>query len=270
MSASDTLFTGSIPALYDRYLVPLIFAPYADDIARRVAAKKPSAVLEIAAGTGAVTRAIAATLHADACYVVTDLNGAMLDHARSMQGDDGRIAWRTADACALPFDDASFDMVVCQFGAMFFSDRVLGYREARRVLRPGGQYVFNVWDRIENNEFADTVTAALGELFPEKPPRFLARTPHGYFDVDAIRRDVDAAGFSNIEIETKREASRAATPREPAVAYCQGTPVRNEIEAFGLDKLAIATDAAAAAMAARYGAGEVSGRIQAHVVTATR
>lgn len=267
MSETDKVFAGSIPENYDRYMVPLIFGPFAADIARRAASLSPSAVLEIAAGTGVVTRALAPKLSPDASYIVTDLNQPMLDYAASRQAPGSRIQWRQADAMALPFENAAFDLVCCQFGAMFFPDRTAGYREAKRVLKPGGHFLFNVWDRIEENVFADDVTNALAEVFPDDPPRFLARTPHGYHDTALIRGELEEAGFSRVAIETRAEQSRASSPRLPAVAYCQGTPLRNEIEARG--KLGTATDHAAAVIAARHGSGEVAAKIQAHVIVAT-
>src|ERR1051326_3013605 len=165
MSETDKVFAGSVPENYDRYMVPLIFEPYAADMARRAAALSPGSVLEIAAGSGVVTRALAPKLPHDASYTVTDLNQPMVDYARSRQPPDTRINWRQADALALPFEDATFDLVCCQFGAMFFSNRTSGYREARRVLKPGGHFLFNVWDRIGENVFADDVTKALAKMF---------------------------------------------------------------------------------------------------------
>ncbi|MDF3857190.1 methyltransferase domain-containing protein [Achromobacter denitrificans] len=268
MADSDKRFAGSIPELYDKLMVPLIFEAYAADLAERVAAFAPGAVLETAAGSGAVTRALAPRLGAGARYAVTDLNPPMLDYAAARQGPDGRLEWRQADALALPFEDASFDVVCCQFGAMFFSDRVAGHAEARRVLKPGGRYVFSVWDRIEENAFADEVTEAVAAVFPQDPPRFLARTPHGYHDVARIRDDLRLAGFGAIGIETLAKTSRAASARLAALAYCQGTPLRNEIEARDASLLALATDRAAAAIASRHGDGPVSGKIQAHVIVA--
>ena len=129
--------------------------------------------------------------------MATDLNQPMLDQAPAPAGPDGRIEWQQADALALPFQDQSFDVVACQFGAMFFPDKVQGYKEARRVLRPGGRFLFNVWDRISENEFAEVVTEALAELFPLDPPRFMARTPHGHHDVGKVREDLTAAGFAD-------------------------------------------------------------------------
>lgn len=268
MAESDKVFAGSIPRFYDTLMVPMIFQAYADDLAAIVAALAPAAVLETAAGSGAVTRALAPRLGAGARYVVTDLNQPMLDYAAARQGADARIAWRQADALALPFEDASFDVVCCQFGAMFFPDRVAGYAEARRVLRRAGHFVFNVWDRIEDNAFAHEVTAAAASVFPDDPPRFLARTPHGYHDVARIRQDLARAGFGDIQVETREKVSRAASARDAATAYCQGTPLRNEIEARDASLLQQVTDCATEAIARRHGDGAVEGRIQAHVITA--
>lgn len=268
MSDTDKVFAGSIPKLYDEYLVPMIFSVYADDIARRVAARSPSVLLEIAAGTGAVTRAVAAALPRGIRYIATDLNEPMLAVAAQRQADDDRITWRQADATALPFDDAAFDVVCCQFGAMFFPDRIKGYSEARRVLRPEGTFVFNVWDRIEENVFAHEATIALGKLFPHDPPRFMARTPHGYFDQTTIRADLERAGFGNVSIETRAAISRAPTAEHAAIAYCQGTPLRGEIEARSGGDLQPATEAVAAAIRAHHGSGPVEAKIQALVITA--
>ncbi len=268
MSDTDKVFAGSIPETYDRYLVPLIFTGFAEDVARRIAALSPDTVLETAAGSGVVTRTVLPRLRPDARYIATDLNQPMLDYAMARQLGDNRITWRQADAQALPFDDAAFDLVCCQFGVMFFPNRQTGYSEAKRVLKPGGRYLFNVWDRIEENVFARDVTAALAEVFPSDPPRFLARTPHGYHDTAVIRSELDKAGFRDVVIETRAELSRAPSPRHPAVAYCQGTPLRHEIEARDAGKLETATDHAASMIANRYGSGAVEAKIQAHVIVA--
>ncbi|MFO1158893.1 MAG: class I SAM-dependent methyltransferase [Reyranellaceae bacterium] len=268
MATTDKLFAGSIPEIYDRLLVPLIFDSCAHDLAGRVAGGRPGTVLEIAAGTGALTRALASRLP-EARIVATDLNQPMLDKAARRQ-PPGRVEWKQADALALPFQDESFDAVACQFGAMFFPDKVQGYKEARRVLRPGGRFVFNVWDRISENEFADVVTRALAEVFPQDPPRFMARTPHGYNDVARIRQELEAASFVDIDVAAVDGVSKADSPRIPAIAICQGTPLRNEIEARDATRLEEATDRAAAAVARRFGDGAVEGRIKAIAITARR
>jgi ubiquinone/menaquinone biosynthesis C-methylase UbiE len=264
-SSSDAAFGGLIAALYEQRLVPLIFEPYAGDLAARAEALRPGRVLEIAAGTGVVTRRLARLLPTDVEIVATDLNVPMLDQATAM-GTTRPVQWRQADAMQLPFDDASFDLVVCQHGVMFFPDRHKAYMEARRVLKPGGTLLFNAWDRIEHNQFADVVTNALAAVFPDDPPRFLARVPHGYYDKGVIAAELAAAGFTAPRIETLAARSRADTARIPAIAYCQGTPLRNEIAARDPARMAEATQAATDAIARRFGEGPVNGKIQAHVV----
>jgi SAM-dependent methyltransferase len=265
-SSSDHAFAGSIPLVYDTHLVPLIFEPYAADLVRRLSAMPVTQVLEIAAGTGVVTRAMAAALPAGVSIVATDLNQAMLDRASAV-GAARAVVWRQADALQLPFPDGSFDVVVCQFGAMFFPDKAKAFAQARRVLRPGGVFIFNVWDRLAENEFADIVTTALASVFPADPPRFMERTPHGYYDAGVISRDLAGGGFAaSPDIVTVEARSRAASARIAAIAYCQGTPLRNEIEARDPTRLGEATDAAAAALADRFGQGAVDGKLSAHVV----
>ena len=265
---TDTVFSGSIASLYDKYLGPLIFEPYAQDLATRLSALNAERVLETAAGTGIVTRALVRTLSPGVRIVATDLNQPMLDHAAD-QISAGRVSWQKADAQALPFPDGAFDAVICQFGVMFFPDKQKAYREARRVLKPGGHFIFNVWDRIEYNEFADLVTAAVADMFATDPPRFLARTPHGYHQQQSVIAEVRSAGFTNVAVETLTRRSLAPTCRDPAIGYCQGTPLRNEIEARDANRLAEATEAAAERISARFGHGPVDGMIQAHVFTAS-
>ena len=266
--APDALFIGSIPELYDRHLVPLIFEPYAPDLAVRVAALRPSRVLEIAAGTGVLTRRLSEVLPAATELVASDLNGPMIEHAAAV-GTSHEVKWRVADAADLPFSAESFDVVVCQFGVMFFPDKPKAFSEARRVLRPGGVFLFSVWDRLEKNEFAETVTAELTRLFPAAPPRFLLRVPHGYHDPAVIASDVARGGFGRpLGLVTVPARSRAASALDPAIAYCQGTPLRNEIEAAATREIGLseATAHAGHAIAARFGPGPVDGLIQAHVV----
>ena len=267
---ADKVFAGSVPKVYETYLVPLIFQPYANDLARRVAARSVQRVLEVAAGTGVVTRALAAVLPDAVSIVATDLNQAMLDEAMAI-GTKRRVEWRQGDAMQLLFPDAAFDAIVCQFGVMFFPDKAKAFAEARRVLKPKGILLFNVWDEISENEFADTVTTSLASMFPLDPPRFLARTPHGYHHLPTIERDLSNGGFRAVpDITTVTAHSRAKSPRDPAIAYCQGTPLRGEIEVRGPGRLGEATDVAEAAIARRFGAGTIDGKIQAHVIAVER
>jgi SAM-dependent methyltransferase len=269
-SETDKVFSGSVAKLYDTYLVPLIFEPYATDLVNRLASRPLARVLEIAAGTGVVTRALASVLPEGVSIIATDLNQPMLDQASTL-GTRRPVEWRQADAMQLPFQDELFDAVVCQFGVMFFPNKSQAFAEARRVLRPGGVFIFNTWDRIEANEFADTVTTALESVFPTDPPRFLARTPHGYCDPLTIERDLADGGFVGPpEITTVAARSRAESPQVPAIAYCQGTPLRNEIEARDASLLGEATDVAATAIAGRFGRGAVDAKIQAHIAMIER
>jgi ubiquinone/menaquinone biosynthesis C-methylase UbiE len=270
VGASDRNFAGAIPDLYDRLLVPLIFEEYARDLAGRVAALHPKNLLEIAAGTGVLTRAMAPLLGAKTWIVASDLNQPMLDVAMQKQPDDNRIEWRQADALALPCERQMFDVVVCQFGVMFFPDKVQGYKEAHRVLKPGGHFFFNVWNSLATNDFARTVEEALADMFPNDPPRFMGRTPHGYADTQVIRAELNAAGFPAIAIETMAHRSRATSAQDVALTYCQGTPLRAEIEARDPSGLNATTDKVAEVLRKRFGSGAIEGGISAHVVTAVR
>jgi ubiquinone/menaquinone biosynthesis C-methylase UbiE len=269
-TGADRDFSVSIAEIYDQLLVPLIFQAYANDLSYRVEKLEPRNVLEIAAGTGVVTRVLASRLPDGTRVVATDLNEPMLNYAKAKQVPSGAIEWRQADALSLPFEDNAFDVMVCQFGAMFFPDKVKAFGEARRVLKPGGRFVFSVWDRISENEFADVVTEALAQRFPDDPPRFMARIPHGYHDAAQIRAELNAAGFTEVETEVVEKTSRASSPHTVAHAYCQGTPLRGEIESRDPSGLEPATDDAAIALAQKFGSGPIEGRIQAIVITAIR
>jgi ubiquinone/menaquinone biosynthesis C-methylase UbiE len=267
MSKQAAHFVGGIPAHYDSGLGPHIFVDYAADLARRATAAGPARVLELAAGTGIVTRLLRDALPGSTHLVASDLNSPMLEIARQKFKAGERIEFQPADATALPFEDGAFDTVVCQFGVMFFPDKATAFAEARRVLAPGGVFVFNAWDRIEDNEIADTVTTALATLFPADPPRFMARTPHGYHDLATIVADVKQGGFAATP-KTWTVAARSSAPsaRTAAMAYCLGTPLRNEIEARDPTGLERACEVTTEAIAARFGAGAVDAKIQAHVV----
>jgi len=247
MTATDALFAGSIPALYHDHLGPLLFEPYARDIASRAAALRPGRVLETAAGTGIVTEALLRALP-EAGIVATDLNQAMLDVAAG-RITSPQVEFRQADAQALPFADAAFDAVVCQFGVMFFPDRIGAYKEARRVLAPGGRFWFNVWDSLDRNPVSKAVAETVAGLFPDDPPSFLSRTPFGYHDPARIEADLRAAGFTAIERETVGLRSAVPSARAAAIGLTHGSPLRAEIEAHGEGALERAADAVAATLA---------------------
>lgn len=269
MARTDAAFVGKIPELYDRLMGPMLFQPYAADMARRLAGLTGGDVLETAAGTGILSRAMVAALPASVAITATDLNQPMLDHAAAQQGA-ARVTWRQADAQALPFADQSFDVVVCQFGVMFFPDKAAGYREAFRVLKPGGRFLFNVWSALELSPIPHTVQQAVAAQFPADPPQFVARTPHGYHDIAAITVALGAAGFAAITAERRTERSRAVSAHAAAMAFCQGTPLRAEIEARDPARLDAVTGAAARALGERLGAGAIEAPMEAIVFSATR
>jgi ubiquinone/menaquinone biosynthesis C-methylase UbiE len=264
MVATDTAFAGSIPEYYHRCLGPFLFEPYAEDLARRAQALAPRRILETAAGTGIVTAALARALP-EAEIVATDLNADMLRVAAANLAS-ARVTFTPADAQALPFPDSGFDLVVCQFGAMFFPDRVGAYREARRVLRPGGALLFNVWDRLDSNPASEAIAQAVAALFADDPPGFISRVPFGYHDRARIESDLRAAGFESVEAETVGKRSRGS-PRDLAPGLCQGSPLRSEIEARAPERLDEATEAAVAALVRRCG-DPVDCAMSAHVLMA--
>jgi ubiquinone/menaquinone biosynthesis C-methylase UbiE len=235
-------------------------------VARRARDVAAGHVLETAAGTGIVTAALSRALP-DAHIVATDLNQAMLDvAARRVRSD--RVSFEAADAQDLRFVDGMFDLVVCQFGVMFYPDRVRGNAEARRVLREGGRYLVVIWDRLERNPVSHALHETLAVVFPEGPPGFLARTPFGYGDPAIIESDLQAAGFEDIEVETVALHSKPISARDAAIGLCQGTPLRGEIEARGPRGLERATDAAAQALKCFEENGRIAAPMSAHVVTA--
>jgi len=269
MADPDNAFTGSVPELYSRYMEPMLFAPYARDLARRIARRPGTDTLETACGTGALTRALRRALPEPATITATDLNPAMLDHARTLPGAD-RVRWQQANAQDLPFPDAAFDTVVCAFGVMFFPDKPRAYREALRVLRPGGRFLFAVWNELETMELQFIAHTAAAALYPRDPPQFLRRTPCGYHDQAAIRADLAGTGFAAPRIETLERTSQAASAAAAAIGFVRGTPLGGEITArdpAGLDR---AEAAVRAAITDRFGAGPIRARMQAHVVIVRR
>ncbi|MGY4515829.1 class I SAM-dependent methyltransferase [Lysobacter sp. HA18] len=265
MPGHDANFATGIADIYARLLVPMLFEPFARDLAARVDASAHD-VLETAAGTGALTRKLAARLP-DARIIATDLNAPMLEVADHEPGT-ANVRWRVADAQSLPFDDDAFDAVLCQFGVMFFPDRVLGYTEARRVLRDGGVFLFNAWDAIEANPITATITDALAQRFPDDPPTFMARVPHGYHDAARIEADVRRAGFVDIHIRAVDATAIASSAEDAATAFCAGTPLRHEIEARDPGGVDDAIVHVTSALRKRFGDGHIEAPMRALVVEA--
>jgi SAM-dependent methyltransferase len=261
-------FAGTMAELYDRYLVPLNFAPYAELVAGRAKSLSPQRVLETAAGTGVVTEALARTLPPGVAITATDINLPMIAIGKARPGME-RVVWQQADALKLPFPDTAFDLVVCQFGVMFYPDKRASFREAIRVLSPGGTHLFVLWD--DYRAMADTplwiATLKVGEM--------LGRDPHtllnpGYYDEPTIRADLAAAGFEDMRVERVARLARAGAARQAAVTTVQGSLLRSAIEAANPARLGEATDAVEVAMRKRFGDGPVEAETKALVVTAVR
>jgi len=250
-----------MPAVYERCLAAPVFRPFAVDLSRRVATQAPKRVLELAAGTGVLTRELVASTGAE--VTATDLSDAMVEFGAARSPG---AAWRQADALALPFEDAEFDVVACQFGVMFFPDKVAGFAEARRVLTSNGTFVFNTWGPLEAHDFQAAASAAVARALPEGPPDFLAKVPHAYWERDLVATDLATAGFDLVGFEVLELEGEAPSAAELATGYCSGTPLRAAIEARGdLDAI---TSTVANEMQARLGAGAVTGRMTAHVFEA--
>ena len=264
MTETGTLFKHSTPALYDRYMGPLLFEPYAKILAARAAVLQPDRILETAAGTGIVTQALHLAVP-QAEIIATDVNPVMLEVAARRLGAD-RVSFQPADAQHLPFGDASFDLVVCQFGAMFFPDKVRANEEAWRVLRPDGHYLFVSFDQLELNPVPNAAGTAVAALFPDDPPAYMERGPFSYVDPARIKHDLLAAGFTQITLETVRLTSRVRA-RDAAQGLVLGSPFRAEIERRDTSALDRALDAVTAALA-RWDGHDAP--MSAHVVTATK
>ncbi|MBW8815518.1 MAG: methyltransferase domain-containing protein [Caulobacterales bacterium] len=257
-------FAGSIPEVYERCLGPMLFEPFAQDLAGRFAGFE-GRLLETAAGTGRLTRALAQALEPQARITATDLSEPMLAEAAARLPDP-RVAWQAADAQALPFEDESFAAVVCQFGVMFFPDKAAAYAEARRVLKPGGRFVFSVWSDLAANDFTHAVTEVLAEAFPADPPDFLTRVVNGYHDEAVIGEALIAAGFSEAGFEIVTLPTPVASAQAAAFGLTHGSPLRPDLEARG--RLAEVEAAVAARIRARFG-DPPAGRGRALLTTAT-
>jgi SAM-dependent methyltransferase len=268
MASIDVRFSGSVPANYERYMVPLLFRPYAELLAARAVQFQPRSILETAAGTGIVTDALVRALP-DAEIVATDLNQAMLDVAET-RVQSPNLSFREADALDLPFDDGGFDLVVCQFGVMFYPDKVKGNAEAHRVLREGGHYLLAVWDNIERNPLSNLAHQTMQGQFPDNPPMFMKRGPFSYYEPEWIERDLRAAGFGDIGIETVELRSRSPSAEDAARGLTYGSPMRIELEEYGPGALDRVFEEFSRAALKYEGPDGFDAPMAAHIVTATK
>jgi SAM-dependent methyltransferase len=269
MALADASFAGAVPRAYHQYLGPLFFVPYARDLAHRLpaAAREDARILEIACGTGILTAELAAAMGGHASLTSTDLNEPMIEVARWLVTSE-RVHFRVADAASLPFDVSSFDIVACQFGAMFFPDKVAAAREVRRVLEPGGTYLFNVWGTLEENPIARVAHEAVNGLFPSNPVTFYL-VPWGYADREQIAADLRGGGFRDVAIETVDLEGCSPSAEQAALGLVQGAPVVHTIRERGTVSVEEVTRAVAAAFAREFGLGEIRVPMRVHVIRAT-
>ncbi|MEY2494693.1 MAG: hypothetical protein QOJ45_1185 [Verrucomicrobiota bacterium] len=267
MKDQNAQFSGSIPAAYDRYLGPLLFQPYAEDLAARLQVGENASLLELACGTGILTRVLRTRLPATVELVATDLNEPMFRHAAEKFGETEAVQWLQADACNLPFGERTFDAVVCQFGIMFVPDKALAAREARRVLKPGGLFLFNVWDALEHNAVGRLAHETITSCFEKDPPTFY-QVPFGYHDQDEIRRMLESAGFREVRMEVVARTAEATRARDVAIGLVQGNPVAVAIAERDPSLLPIITNAVADAITRRFGEENIRAPMRAIVVQA--
>ncbi|HEV2803801.1 MAG TPA: methyltransferase domain-containing protein [Chthoniobacterales bacterium] len=269
MADKNAQFAGSIPAAYDRYLGPLFFQPYADDLAARLHLAPRSSVLELACGTGIVTRVLRDRLPPGARLVATDLNEPMMQIAAAKFTGNDAIEWKEADATKLPFGDGSFDAVVCQFGFMFFPDKASSAREAFRVLKPGGVFLFNVWGSLEENSLGQIPHETIGRFFEKDPPAFY-QVPFGYHDRDEIRHLLENAGFADIRVDVVDKASGITRAEDAATGLVQGTPMSAAIAERDASLLPAITAGVAGALTKHFGGSTFRAPMRAIVVEARR
>lgn len=267
--AEQVSFSGSIPELYERTFVPLILRAYADELASRLQVGDGARVLELACGTGVVTRALAARLSAGSQIIATDISPDMLAVAQRLKPTSGpSVTFQQADALDLPFENNAFDAVICQFGLMLFPDTPQGLREAGRVLKPGAPIIAAVWDALEQNDFARVLSETLKDLFPEDPMTFFEDLPFSYYDLDQIRSDLEDAGFENISLSKIQKTSEAESAAKIAYAFLRGTPVFDLVTEQDGDFDAIALEAGHR-LAGAFGDNPVRGQSQAILIQAT-
>jgi ubiquinone/menaquinone biosynthesis C-methylase UbiE len=269
MPEPNAAFTGSIPENYDRYLGPVLFEPYAKDLVARLNISDRASVLELACGTGILTRQLFEKRSPRVKIVATDLNESMLNYGRDKSGSETSVEWKQADATELPFADQSFDAVVCQFGLMFFPDKEQAVSEVYRVLKPGGAFLFNVWDAIEQNDLPRTAHEVIGKFFADNPPDFY-QVPFSFHDPEEIRSFLSAAGFGDLQLTLLPLAAVAVSAVDVAKGLIHGNPIITAIRARDESSIPEIEAALTAAIAARYGVAPVRARMQALICTANR
>jgi ubiquinone/menaquinone biosynthesis C-methylase UbiE len=269
MSDKNAAFVGSIPENYDRYLGPMLFAPFAEDLAQRLKLPENSRLLELACGTGIVTRRLREALPESVRITATDLNEAMIQYAGQQIIGKDHLEWRQADATQLPFSDNAFDAVACQFGWMFFPDKALAMREAHRVLKEDGKFLFSVWDRLSENPLTQLAQQFITEIFPDDPPKFY-EIPFGFYDPDEITTMLTEAGFREIHIQLLNKPCVSVSALDAAKGLVEGNPILGAIQERGTVSIAEVEAALAAKIGSRFGDKPVQTTMQALLFACAR
>ena len=269
MSKQNVDFSGSIPVNYDRYLGPMLFQPYAEDLAKRLQVRPDGSVLEVACGTGILTRVLRSKLAPTVKLMATDLNEPMFQNAMGKFHVGEFVQWQEVDATNLPFADATYDAVVCQFGLMFVPDKRAAVRETYRVLKRGGSFVFNVWDAIEHNDLAKIAHETIVSFFDRDPPRFY-EVPFGYHERGEIEKLMRQEGFRAIQMSVVPKESKINQAEEAAKGLIEGNPVVLEIAERDPSLVRKIIDALTAAIKGRFGNSSVRAPMRAIIVRAQR
>lgn len=262
-------FSGSIPKFYENNLGTIFFEPFSTEMALRVKDLKANSILEIACGTGRLTKYLPlVTPKKFSSITATDVNPAMLELARRTVAWKN-IDWQVVDAMELPYGDSLFDVVVAQFGVMFYPDKQKAFKDSHRVLADNGSFIFSAWDSLRHNPIAQLTDNIITEFFPTDTPAFY-KIPFSYFNEDEIRSDLATAGFRAVNIERLKLEGYAANANDAAVGLLQGTPLYNAIIERGEELLPAMTEKLAQEIRSLFGDTDLSIPIQANIVTAEK
>ncbi len=264
-----TAFAGSVPTNYDQYLGPVLFEPYAVDLVKRIDTTSYHNVLELACGTGRVTKHLASMLPVDGSLIASDLNSDMLNVARNILPGE-RIKWMEIDAQDLPFGDEGFDHVICQFGVMFFPDKMKAFTESYRVLQPDGRLLFNVWDSLEFNPRSAIIKQVMEEIMGSEAPDFLSKGPYSYYNKNEITTSLRNAGFKNIQLEAVQKTAYYAFADDLIKGFVDGSPLNSYLVQQSPSLQKEIKDKLKQAIVSQFGETQIISPMQAIVCSASK
>ena len=220
-----TGYGGGAAEIYERHMVPAIFGPWAEDLLALATPKPGERVLDVACGTGVVTRLVAQRVGPTGTVVGLDLNPGMLAVARAVPPRHGaQIEWREGNVGAIPVADATFDLALCQQGLQFFPDRPAALREIRRVLAPRGRLALSVWRPMQHSSGFEALATALGRLIAPEAAAIM-QGPFALGSADELRTLVTGAGFGDVVVQPAAKTLRFPSPEEFVRRYVAATPL---------------------------------------------